>query len=184
MTHTVENLDAHALARLLDRHAIEDCLMRYARGVDRMDQDLIRSAFWPDATNSHGPASGDVEEFIARWHPGQAARDRSFHQVSNQLLEFSDDGLSAHSEAYFTAAVRLTDADQIELVGGRYCDLYTQREGEWRIQTRLVVLDWQGMADSSGMNQRLTTRHGGARDRTDPSYERPIRQRPAIEVPW
>lgn len=184
MTHSVENLDVAALTRLLDRHAIEDCLLRYARGVDRMDQDLIRSAFWEDATDSHGPASGDVEEFIAQWHPGQAARDRSFHQVSNHQLEFEADGLSAHSEAYFMAAVRQVDADEIELVGGRYCDLYTKRGTEWRIQTRLVVLDWQGMADSSGMNQRLKTRHGGSRDRTDPSYERPIRQRAAIEVSW
>lgn len=180
----LESLDVAALTRLLDRQAIWDCLLRYARGVDRMDRDLIRSAFWEDATNSHGPASGDVEEFIARWYPGQAARDRSFHLVSNQQLEFEPGGLSAHAEAYFVAAVREVDADEIELVGGRYCDLYAKRGNEWRIQTRLVVLDWQGLADSSRMNERLTTRHGGSRDRDDPSYERPVRQRPAIDVPW
>ena len=36
------------LQQLLDREAIRDCLMRYRRGVDRFDRELILSAFHTD----------------------------------------------------------------------------------------------------------------------------------------
>lgn len=179
-----DTIDASAVARLLDRQAIWDCLLRYARGVDRMDLELIRGAFWEDATNTHGPVHGDVDEFISKWYPAQAARDLSFHLVGNQQLDFEDDGRTAHGEAYFTAAIRLKAADELELIGGRYVDHYTKRGDEWRISTRLVVLDWQALADSSQMDERLKRRHGGSRDENDPSYERPVQPRQPIDLPW
>ena len=177
-------LDQEVLARLLDRQLIWDCLLRYIRGVDRMDEELIRSAFWPDATNTHGPISGSVEDFIGGWYPAQGSRDVSFHMVSNQQVELDPARAEAHAEAYFMAAIRQTDADEIEIVGGRYVDRYEKRGPEWRIGTRLVLLDWQAMADASGMAARMTKRHSGSRDRRDPSYERPLRPRPAIDTPW
>jgi hypothetical protein len=176
--------DRHLLARMIDRQQIWDCLLRYIRGVDRMDQDLIRSAFWEDASNSHGPVSGTVEDFIGGWYPAQATRDVSFHLVSNQQLDVDDDGIVAHGETYFFAAIKQTAEDEIELVGGRYVDRYEQRGGEWRIATRVVLLDWQGMADASGMAARKAKRHVGSRDQNDPSYERPLRPREAINTPW
>lgn len=180
METTVDN---HVLARMVDRQQIWECLLRYIRGVDRMDQDLIRSAFWEDASNSHGPVSGTVEDFIGEWHPAQSTREVSFHMVSNQQLDF-DDGNGAHGETYFSAAIKQTAEDEIELVGGRYVDRYEKRGGEWRIATRVVLLDWQGMADASGMAARKAKRHVGSRDRNDPSYERPIHPRQAISTPW
>lgn len=175
-------IDAGAVQRLIDRQAIWDCLLRYIRGVNRMDQDLIRSAFWPDASNTHGPVSGTVGDFIAGWHPAQALRDLSFHMVSNQSVEF--DGATAHCEAYFMAGIRNTGAPRMELVGGRYIDRFTSRGAEWRIQTRLVLLDFQGLMDASEMSARLAKRHQGSRDRSDPSYERPVGPRSKIETPW
>jgi len=175
------DIDNATLARMVNRQQIWDCMLRYIRGADRMDQDLIRSAFWPDAHNTHGGVSGSVEDFIAGWHPAQATRDISFHMVSNQSVEFEGDTL-AHVETYFMAAIHIKDDTQIEMVGGRYADLFEKRGGEWRVKTRLVMLDWQGMADASQMKERLATRHQGSRDRNDPSYERPIRPRPALAV--
>ena len=183
-TQANDALDTQAIAKLLDSHAIWNCLLRYIRGVDRMDLELIRSAFWEGAVNSHGPVSGDVEAFIGGWYPAQAARDVSWHMVSNQQLEFAEDGLSAHGEAYFSAAIRLVDAREIELVGGRYVDRFERRDGEWRIAMRVVLLDWQGMADATGMAARKKKRHTGSRDRSDPSYERPLQPRSRIATPW
>jgi hypothetical protein len=177
-------MDLGAVARLLDRQEIWDCLLRYVRGVDRMDLDLIRSAFWEDATDSHGPVNGTVEDFIAAWYPAQPGRQVSFHMVSNQQLEFETDGRAASGETYFVAAFRLIDDDEIEICGGRYLDRYVKRGDLWRIGTRLTVLDWQGLADASGMDKRLATRHQGSRDLTDPSYERPIRPRNGIATAW
>jgi len=174
--------DSNVLVRLVDRQEIWDCLLRYIRGVDRMDQDLVRSAFWEDAINTHGPVRGSVDDFIAAWLPVQAARDVSFHMVSNQSVEFADE--AAHCEAYFMAGIKQTESDQIEVVGGRYIDHFEKRGSEWRIKTRLVLLDWQGLMDATQMKARLAKRHRGSRNSNDPSYERPVRPRDAIVTSW
>lgn len=38
---------------MADREAIRDCLYRYARGVDRCDEELLRSAYWENAMDDH-----------------------------------------------------------------------------------------------------------------------------------
>lgn len=170
------------LARMIDRQKIWECLLRYTRGVDRMDLELIRSAFWEDATNSHGPVCGTAEDFIKAWYPAQALRDLSFHMVSNQAIEF--DGDRAHCEAYFMAAIRVKGRDTVEMVGGRYIDTFEKRGNDWRIKTRLLLLDWQGLLDGTEMQKRMMSRHTGSRDRNDPSYERPVQPRNPIATPW
>ena len=171
--------DREVLGQIVNRQQIWDCMLRYIRGVDRMDLDLVRSAFWPDASNTHGPVNGTIEDFIAGWRPAQDARDLSFHMVSNQTVAFEGKTL-AHAETYFMAGIHLKEDPQLEMVCGRYADLYEKRGGEWRIKTRLVLLDWQGLMDATQMQSRLATRHQGSRDRNDPTYERPVRPRAAI----
>jgi hypothetical protein len=166
--------------QLLDRQAIWDCLLRYARGVDRLDENLIRSAFWPDAHDAHGQINGSPENFIRTWMPTQPARQAGQHFVSNQSVVF-DGVAAADAEAYFMSASKKFGSDTLELVGGRYVDRFEKREGEWRIKTRLVLLDWQAVANASGMEQRLSRGYNGSRDSSDPSYERPLR--PRLSVP-
>jgi hypothetical protein len=166
---------ARQVAGLLDRQAIWDCLMRYTRGVDRLDEELIRSAFWEDAHDSHGQIDGSPENFIAKWMPTQATREACQHSVSNHSVEINGD--FADAETYFQVAIKNVGSDVLELVGGRYLDRFERRNGEWRIKTRLVVLDWQCLADASKMEKRLSRSHRGSRDRNDPSYERPVRPR-------
>src|SRR5690606_8703026 len=50
-------LDEGALQAALDREAIHTVLMRYCRGVDRLDRDLIASVYHPDAYDHHGPSN-------------------------------------------------------------------------------------------------------------------------------
>ena len=175
-------MDPDVLARLVDRQQIYDCLMRYVRGVDRVDLGLIRSAFWEDAIITQGPVRGSADDFIASWQPAQAGRESSFHNVSNLSVEL--DGNSAHCEAYLQVTIKQKASDSIEMVGGRYIDHFEKRGSEWRIKTRLMVIDWQGMMDASQMAARQATRHRGSRDRNDPSYERPIQPRDPIDTPW
>ena len=52
--------------QLADREAIRECALRYARGVDRLDADLMKSAYWPDATDDHGRFVGNGWEFAER----------------------------------------------------------------------------------------------------------------------
>jgi hypothetical protein len=49
---------------LVAQQEIRDVLIRYTRGIDRMDADLVRSAYWPGAHDDHGAFRGSVEELI------------------------------------------------------------------------------------------------------------------------
>ena len=39
---------------LLDKQAVTDVIMTYARAIDRLDEDLLRSVFHPDSQHAHG----------------------------------------------------------------------------------------------------------------------------------
>jgi SnoaL-like domain len=71
---------------LLDRHAIVDCMMRYARGVDRLDRELVVSAFHPDAVIDQGMFVGSPVRF-ADWALSMHERLHESHQhfVMNHL---------------------------------------------------------------------------------------------------
>ena len=43
-----------ALRVLLDKQEIHEVLMRYCRGIDRCDAELLHSVYHPDATDDHG----------------------------------------------------------------------------------------------------------------------------------
>lgn len=132
--------------RLHDIHAIEQNLYRYARGVDRKDWALVRSAYHPDAYDNHGSYKGDIDGFIESLQTRHATIERSIHLISNVVVEFIDDA-SALVESYFTAHQRIaagvagdTAVDNQSI--GRYLDHVTLRQGQWRIQRRDVVFDF------------------------------------------
>lgn len=53
------------LQRLLDEAEIREVMCRGARAIDRLDMELLRSCYHPDAVDDHGVYVGDVEGFIA-----------------------------------------------------------------------------------------------------------------------
>lgn len=136
--------DDRRLTELLDREAIRDCMYRYCRGIDRADEETLRSAYWPDATDQHGRYTGPVEGFFALVRESFKAGARNIHQVSNILIEFSSE-TDAVVESYFNALQRGVDkngmARQFHLAG-RYCDLFEKRNNTWRVAKRVVVYDW------------------------------------------
>ena len=60
---TMEAMQA-ALRRLLDEEAIKKVHLRYCRGIDRRDWELLRSCYHPDALDDHGDYVGGVDGFI------------------------------------------------------------------------------------------------------------------------
>jgi len=127
---------------LADREAIRDCLYRYARGIDRLDEDLLRSAYWPEAIDSHLSFTGTVEELIAWAFPLMRQMDQNIHLIGNILIELH--GLEAEVESYFygiqRAAIEGSMRDMI--AAGRYLDRFERRGEEWRIANRMVMTDW------------------------------------------
>jgi SnoaL-like protein len=171
MAGVIENTDVR-LGALLHRQDIMDCLHRYTRGVDRVDVDLIRSAFWPDAVDHHGPVTGSVEDFLAYWLPLQPARQVSQHYVANTTIDIDDD--IAHVETYFTYFHKAFDAPEMTVSGGRYADRFERREDGWRIILRVVIREWSMVLDGSRTAGYLAELSRGRKDRSDPTYARPL----------
>ncbi|HSW04412.1 nuclear transport factor 2 family protein [Aquabacterium sp.] len=139
------NTDTHApLQQLLDREAIRECMYRYCRGIDRCDEQALRSAYWPDATDRHGPYSGSATGFIDWALEKLRTSERSVHIISNLSITFLQASAAA-VETYFQALQRDADAQGVQrevFLAGRYIDRFEKRGSEWRIAERTVVYDW------------------------------------------
>jgi hypothetical protein len=134
---------AQFAAELADREAIRDVLARYARGIDRVDADLLRSTFWDDAVDDHGTFSGSARAFIDQLIPKLNRAEALMHFLGNILIEIRGD--VAAVETYLRAFHRqeFADGQRYELIiGGRYVDRMEKRDDEWRIARRKVVYDW------------------------------------------
>ncbi len=134
---------------LADREAIKDCLYRYSRGIDRSDMELLRSAYWPGAMDTHTGFKGTIEEFIAWAEPRLQAMEQSMHMIGNVLIRL--DGDKAASEAYFWSVAVIPGAVPRAIVAcGRYLDRFQRRNDEWRIAERLVAHDWFSETTQTG----------------------------------
>jgi len=177
-------------AELWDREQIRRCLNRYARGVDCFDRELILSAFHPDAIDEHGKFAGTPEEFV-NWALDMHERAQLSHQhcLLNHSCEI--DGDIAHAETYFMFVAMNRRGKPLTISGGRYIDRLEMRNGAWRIAARVTLRDWSNLdqvpdafdlsamtstAASLSVAERkfMNKGRGRARDRSDPSYDRPL----------
>src|SRR5258706_6610468 len=93
---------ADALARLLAKDAITEVLNRFARGADSADLALIRSVYWPEATDDHGNFSGNAMEFADHAMEVLKAFRTTMHFLTNVSIEFPDPR-QAEVQCYFYA---------------------------------------------------------------------------------
>jgi SnoaL-like domain len=164
------DLDVDALRGLLDRQSIVDCIHRYARGVDRGDEELVRSAYHPDAVEDHGAYIGELGGLVGFLGAAHRPFDTYQRYVSNTTIDL--DGDAAHAESYYFCILRRDDRDRLLANGGRYVDRLERRDGEWRIARRVVVMEWEGAIE--GGAPRFPFSVAPSRDRDDVSYRRPL----------
>lgn len=159
-----------------DRDAIIDCLHRLARGIDRLDDELIRSAYHPDARDFHGAVfEGGPEEYIMWLHRAHAHRMTSQHFLTNFTVDV--DGDTAHVETYFMAPIRRADAPaRVGLACGRYVDRFEKRGGDWRILVRVVITESFSEMRALAIPAQDDV---GRRDLSDVSYARPLQGAPS-----
>ena len=167
------NILESELRVLLDKQQITEVLTRYCRAIDRLDEELLRSVYWPDGYDDHMSFAGPVAEFIPEAIKSCAAIFTcTVHSISNILIEVEGD--AAHSETYFTSFNRLREkrngreCDRITCA--RYIDRFERRSGEWRIARRLVVTDWNRV-DPVGESE-VWGKAVGLRSREDPVYRK------------
>jgi SnoaL-like domain len=129
--------------RLADLEQIRDLAMRFSQGLDREDADLLRSVFWPDATDDHGWLfQGSAWEFVDMILPRRERVRPTLHVVSNHRITFVGDDL-ATGEVYGTGFQfrHAIEDPSVRMVLGRYLDRYERRDEEWRIAHRAYVLE-------------------------------------------
>ena len=167
MTDVVRERDREVQERL-DKEAIREALMRYCRGVDRLDADIISSVYHPDAYDDHAGRifSGEtVGQGLVDWMI--ELMDVTAHNITTSNIEIYGD--QAGSESYTTSMhLQTVDGEQKTLLAmARYVDRFERRDGEWKILSRVVVPEFTGWVEM----QRLDFPTSARRDRTDPSYD-------------
>jgi hypothetical protein len=153
---------------------IRQVLYRYCRGVDRIDMDLVRECYHPDAVDDHGAFKGGVEPFLA-WISRLLPRyGVTTHSLSNILIERHpnrDDVVRAES---YGVAEHQTPGGPPELnltIAFRYLDRFEDRGDGWRIADRLCTTEWVRVNDPAGIFPIDDRFLRGARgDRSDPVY--------------
>jgi SnoaL-like domain len=167
---------------LIDRQDIADCLTRFSRGMDRFDRDIYLSAFQDDAVIAAGPFVGSAADCwdwaIPMHRDGQVL---THHSLLNNSVDI--DGDTAHSETYYQFVARNHPwedggGETIMLAGGRYIDRLERRDGAWKIALRTNIIEWSCIQPAMPLpfgDVPDTGANGvSARDRSDPSYQRPL----------
>ena len=159
--------------QLVDVEACREAARRYARGVDRLDRDCMRSAYWPDATDDHGVFVGNAWEFVDNCMVSHLRFRSTMHSVYTHSVELDDDGVHARGELYNVTHLFRADEPIIDTWFGRYLDRYEKRGDEWRIMHRVCVHEGD-RSEQIGSGMKLDTERfrQGSFDRPDPG--RPI----------
>ena len=189
---TPQDLEA-AVVALQDRQAIHDVLMTYSRAVDRLDRELLLSVYHPDAVDDHGVFVGSPVEF-ADWVIAMHTASHLSHQHCQFNSTVDLDGDVAHTETYYMFVGLNRTGEPLAVSGGRYLDRLEKRDGRWAIALRVCVRDWAPLKETPetldqaaltivALDERtlelMRTGAQTSRDRSDPSYARPLTSDPA-----
>ncbi len=145
---------ADKLAEVYAREEIRDVLARYCHAIDRRQWDGLATVFWPDAHVEYGLYDDLAEGFVPviRALYEELRIDITQHFIGNSILRLT--GGVGCGETYVHALHRVPAEDgtfQDLLMGSRYLDEFTCRDGEWRISARKVAFDWlRLLPDSPG----------------------------------
>jgi hypothetical protein len=124
--------------------AIRQAVLRYCRGVDRLDAELMFSAYHEDATDDHGVYVGSARGLCDRVVDSHRRYDATMHCVLNHAIEVIDKQ-HATGEVYNVTYLRRTAAEgtaHLDTWWGRYLDEYECRDGRWAISHRVCVHEW------------------------------------------
>jgi hypothetical protein len=165
------------LEELSARTEIHDVLLRYCRGLDRVDMDLVRGAFHKDAWIDF-PESlhvGSVEGFFDFLSGEMPRFVRTMHFLGNSLIEF-DGPRVAYVETYLNADHTGSEIhqwkDETVKLWARYLDRFELRDGAWLIAHRRMLVDWMFKYPTEGWFDDHPDASAERGDGTDPSLRR------------
>jgi SnoaL-like domain len=172
-----EGLEYADVQVLLDKQALHELNARWARSVDRGDEEMFLACYSPGAVEQHGAFSGTPEEFVAKLFPLLRAA-RCYHFITNELYKVLGDRATGdvYCPTFYDAVLEggreagLTPTGRRIISGGRYLDHYERIAGRWVISARLVTAEWTGDFDKGEGGSFVR----GRQDRDDPMYGLPL----------
>ena len=129
---------------LLDKKAIEEVLLKFLRGCDRADADLVERAYWPDGWEDHGGTfDGPASEWVAVVKARLLQGGLMNHLAMNLVIDLKS-ATTATAECYILTASRLTANGQAfdTRTLARCVDRMEKRGDEWRIFRRTMCWEW------------------------------------------
>lgn len=175
------------LEELTARAEIQDTLLRYCRGLDRVDMSLVRGAFHPDAWVQFPESlhQGSVDGFVDFLSGEMPRFVRTMHLLGNSLIQF-DGPHTAHVETYLNAYHQGSEQHhwkgQFVKLWARYLDRFEERDGAWLIARRRLLVDWMYRYPAEGWFDDHPDASGGMRDGSDPSL-RPVAGFDGVPLP-
>lgn len=158
-------MDARVHA-LIAKHDITAALLRFVRGIDRLDKDLVLSAFHADGVANFGAFSAKATDFPEWAFKQLRTHELTSHRISNISIDLH--GERANVETYLDALHLYEDVE--ETVYARYLDLFECRDGDWLISNRLVVIDYSTRVPRNAPYSEAHRYVRPARDKSDPVY--------------
>lgn len=155
------------------RAEMAEALARYARGIDRCDPDLVRSAFQPDGMlvdyGSPEPvAADDFADYACT--KLRSAYVATKHRVTNTSVVRRDGDRAVAESAVLAFHVQDgPDGKFLLTFDGRWIDTFERRdEGPWLIAQRVLRVDW---TRRDPWNEDMPGAYVfSERDRSDPVY--------------
>ncbi|MFO1376010.1 MAG: nuclear transport factor 2 family protein [Steroidobacteraceae bacterium] len=141
LTARIDRLERE-VAHHRDVLEIQDVLARYARALDWLDDDMLRTAFFDDAEIDYGFFRGSFREFAPILMQVERDVGRRWHMATQVKIHI--DGDTAEVESYHlslaTPAVESVPPADIAHFYGFYVDRMQRRNGRWGIVRRKHLL--------------------------------------------
>lgn len=129
---------------ILDRHAVYDLCVQYARALDTHDWHLLERLFLADAVYTYpGGESDTVGAIVDRCNGALTRLDASQHLLGN--IEVVVEGDTATARTYFQAqhVKHGTPGGDNFVIAGTYEDRAVRTPDGWRIAHRTQTYTWR-----------------------------------------
>jgi hypothetical protein len=136
----IERLERE-LARRQDLDEIQAVLERYARAVDWLDEELLKTVFWDDADVDYGFFKGTGRDFRPVLMDVDRSIDKRWHTAPNVAITLEGEVAHVASYQFSVSYVPGNPRPQTELMHayGYYLDRMEKRNGRWGIARRKHV---------------------------------------------
>jgi uncharacterized protein (TIGR02246 family) len=128
---------------VIDREAIRELGVTYARAVDRHDIELLKGCFTKDGRMSL-PGTFDFRgrDAIGEGIASTRRYSATTHLIGNQTVSLGRDRADAESYCIAYHLYPKGGDQEVYVAAIRYLDTVVRDDGEWRIAERELAIDW------------------------------------------